>query len=62
MSIVIVDVQVHQELNEHNVEQQTSNGLEMMLVQKAKGALTEVSTVFVIRLQSENSWDVFALS
>jgi len=34
----------------------------MMLVQPANGTLTEVSAVFIIRLKSENSWDVLALS
>ena len=61
ISIVPIDIDVHQELNEHDVEQKTSDSLKVMLVQTAESTLAEVCTVIVVSLESEDSWNVFTL-
>jgi hypothetical protein len=61
IGIVVVDIQIHDELNEHNVEQQSSDSLYVMLVQPSNSTNTEIGTVIVICLKSEDSWNILTL-
>ena len=61
IGIVIVNVQIHQELNEHNIEQQSSDSLQVMLIQPTNGTSTEIGAVIIIRLKSAYSWEIFTL-
>ena len=61
IGIVVVDIQIHDELNEHNVEQQSSDSLYVMLVQPSNSTNTEIGTVNVICLKSEDSWNILTL-